>query len=104
MANRTATNPIYIDQFNADVTIAAEGIPITVTKIIVLSVADGDVFSLDDARGNVVVRWTQTGGGDTFEIDFGSGFTFSNGLVLDVSDCTGMVATDGTDAMWVYQA
>lgn len=103
MANRLKTNPIYLDIFNADATIAAAGKPLVIRKIRCVSVADGDIFRLEDAKGNIIVHMVNTGGADTFEMDFGdSGQKFTEGVVLDVSDCTGMAATDGTDAAWIY--
>ena len=105
MANRLNSNPIYYDQFDADATLAAKGTPITISKIIVLSAANDDLFQLEDGNGNVIVYGKQgaAGAGYTYEIDFpGKGQRFNNGVIIDESDCTGMDATDGTDAVWLY--
>jgi len=104
MANRLTTNPIYFDQFNADVILAAEGLPFVVRKIRLLSVADGDYFQLEDSAGNILFKMVQTGAADVVEVDFGDeGFNFGNrGVVIDYTDCTGLAATNGTDAVWIY--
>ena len=104
MANRTSTNPIYIDQFDADVTLAAQGKVFIVKKIRLLSVADGDIFQLENPAGEVLFKMVQTGAGDVVEVDFGdAGFNLGNdGVVIDFSDCTGLAATDSTDAVWIY--
>jgi len=103
MANRLNTNPIYIDIFNADVTIAKKGVPVTITKIVMLSAADGDIFRLEDEAGNRLVHMVNLGAADTQTEDFnGKGLRCNSGLAIDVSDCTGMAATDGTDAVWIY--
>ena len=101
MANRLNTNPIYIDIFNADVTIVKKGVPVTITKIVMLSAADGDIFRLEDEAGNRLVHMVNTGAADTVSEDF-KGLRCNNGVAIDVSDCTGMAATDGTDAVWIY--
>jgi len=101
MANRLNTNPIYIDIFNADVTIAKKGVPVTITKIVMLSAADGDIFRLEDEAGNRLVHMVNTGAADTVSEDF-KGLRCNSGLAIDVSDCTGMAAVDGTDAVWIY--
>lgn len=107
MANRLTSNPIYFDQFGTDVTLAKRGTPLTVTKIRWISVDDGDVFQLEDAAGNVIfkdVGDTTTGTDSAVwrEVNFAGGFTFGEGVVIDVSDCAGMAATNGTDAVWIY--
>lgn len=105
MANRLKTNPIYFDVFNADATLASGKDPFIVTKIRMLSVTDGDDFQLEDIDGNVLFHMSNiSGGADVDEVDFGpDGFDFGgNGVVIDVTDCTGMAATDGTDAVWIY--
>lgn len=107
MANRLKSNPIYFDQFNANATLAAVGNSFIVKKIRMLSAADGDDFQLEDDAGNVLFHMSNNNGGaDVTEVDFGDeGFNFGNkGVIVDVSDCTGMAATDGTDAVWVYLA
>jgi hypothetical protein len=107
MANRLQANPIYFDIFNADATLAEPGIPFIVKKIRMLSVADGDDFQLENQAGEVIFHMSNNqGGADVTEVDFGdSGFDFGRqgkGVYIDVSDCTGMAATDGTDAVWFY--
>lgn len=104
MANRTSGNIFYIDQFNADVALAAVDLPFIVRKIRMKSAVDGDVFQLEDIAGNILLPMVQTGAGDIVEVDFGDeGFNFGNrGVIIDVSDCTGMTAVDGTDAVWIY--
>ena len=103
MANRLTKNPIYFDQFNADATLADEGSPLKIRKIVALSVDDGDVFQLQDAKGNVIVYMKNTSAGDTFETYFADeGQAFTDGVRIDVSACTGMAATNGTDAVWIY--
>jgi hypothetical protein len=105
MANRVQANPIYIDQFNADVELAANGIDFIVKKIVVLSAAAGDIFRLENEQGDYLVHITNNGGNARHtEMDFGDkGFNFGNkGVKIDVSDCTGMAGTDGTDAVWIY--
>lgn len=104
MANRLTTNPIYVDQFDADVTLAAKGTPLKIQKIVCVSAGDGDIFRLEDSAGNILVHMVNTGAADMFELDFGSGIKFTDGVAIDVSDCTGMAATDGTDAVWIYLA
>ena len=101
MTNRLKSNPIYFDGFNADATLSETNL--CVKKIRVLSAGDGDIFKLEDNDGNVVFDIVNTGAADTVECDFGDeGFIFSNGVLIDVSDCTGMATTDGSDAVWVY--
>lgn len=104
MANRLTANPIYFDQFNADATLANKGVSLVISKIRVLSVADADVFQLEDTLGNIIVYGKQTSAGDTYDIDFSTPQRFNEGVIIDVSDCTGMAATDGTDAVWIYLA
>lgn len=106
MANRLKSNPIYFDQFDADVTLAEINNPFHIRKIRMRSVADGDYFRLEDIDGNVLFQMVQTGADDIVEVDFGKdGFNFGNkGIIIDVSDCTGMVAIDGTDAVWIHLA
>lgn len=104
MANRLASRIIYFDQFDADVTLASVGNQFIVKKIRYKSVADGDIFRLEDVDGNRIFEDIQTSAGDFRDIDFGDkGYDFgSRGVIIDVSDCTGMAATDGTDAVWIY--
>ena len=104
MANRTNSKIIYVDLFDADVTIAEEGRDFIVRKIRCISAADGDIFRLEDSVGNRLLHMVNLGANDAFEVDFGDkGYNFGNkGIVIDVSDCTGMAATDGTDAVWIY--
>src|SRR3990167_538450 len=104
MANKLTGKIIYVDQFDADVELAPEGEPFIIKKIRCLSAADGDIFRLEDISGNRLLHMVNNGANDTFEVDFGpDGYNFGNkGLVIDVSDCTGMAATDGTDAAFIY--
>jgi len=106
MANRLKSNPIYFDIFNADADLAAHGNAFIVKKIRWKSVADGDIFRLENFNNEVIFEDIQTAAGDWREEDFGDeGFNFgSNGVRIDVSECTGMVATDGTDAAYFYIA
>ena len=106
MANKLTGKIIYVDQFDADVELAPEGEPFIVKKIRVLSVADGDIFRLEDISGNRLLHMVNKGANDDFEVDFGiDGYDLGNkGVIIDVSDCTGMVAIDGTDAVWIYLA
>ena len=85
MANSLTTNPIMLDTFNADVTIAANNI--TVKQIVFWSTNADDKLVLEDKLG-VTNVWLQLATAkDTFVLDFGEcGFTFTNGLVMDVSD------------------
>lgn len=104
MANNLTDKVIYVDQFDADVTLANEGETFIVKKIRCLSAADGDIFRLEDVSGNRLIHMVNKGANDDFEVDFGDeGYNLGNkGVVIDVSDCTGMIATDGTDAVWIY--
>ena len=104
MANRLNRKIIYIDQFDADVTLAAVGLDFCVKKIILRSVASGDVFQFEDVDGNVMLPLTQTASNGTVESYFGDkGYNFGGkGVIVDVSDCTGLANTDGTDAVWIY--
>jgi hypothetical protein len=103
MANSLKTNPIYIDQFDADVTLTAKGVPLVITKVVMLSATDGDILRLEDVAGNRILHMVNIGGADTVSEDFDS-WRCMDGVVIDVSDCTGMAATDGTDAIWIYLA
>lgn len=104
MANDLTGKIIYVDQFDTDVTLANEGESFIIKKIRCLSVADGDIFRLEDISGTRLIHMVNKGANDDFEVDFGlDGYNFGNkGVVIDVSDCTGMAATDGTDAVWIY--
>lgn len=106
MANRTGQNVDYIDQFNADVNLVDPSAPYFIKKIRLLSAAQWDLFLLEDYNGNVLFRMeNSTGNARMTEVDFGDeGFNFGgNGLRIDVSDCTGLAATDGSDAVWIYK-
>ena len=95
----------YVDQFNADVVLAAEGAAFIVQKVVLISAAAGDILRFEDSAGNRILHITNNGGNARHtEIDFGpNGYNFGNrGVVIDVSDCTGLAATDGTDALFVY--
>lgn len=74
-----------LDTFSSDVTIATG--PITVKKIVFWSTNADDKLVLEDRLG-VTNVWIQLATAkDTFDLDFGEGgFTFQNGLVMDVSD------------------
>ncbi len=102
MANRLKTNPIYFDQFDADAIFAAKGATLIIKKIRLLSAADGDILQLENEAGDVIFHIVQTGNADTVECDFGEGQVFNEGVQVDVSACTGIAGTDGTDAMWIY--
>lgn len=106
MANRTGTNPIYVDQCNADVTLAGRGVTFIVKKIRLLSATQWDLFFLHDLEGNSLFRMENSlGNARMTEVDFGpEGFDFGNskGVMIDVSLCTGWAGTDGTDAVWIY--
>jgi hypothetical protein len=101
MANRLTTNPIYVDQFNADVVIAEKGRSLVITKVVILSASDGDIFQLEDGLGNHILHMVNTGAADTVSEDFDE-WRCSDGVQIDVSECTGMAATNGTDAVWIY--
>lgn len=105
MANRLLANPIYFDQFDTDATLAAAGTHFVVKKIRMLSATDGDDFKLENDKGDILFHMcNNSGNADVVEVDFGDdGFDFgTNGVLIDVSDCTGMEGTDGTDAVWIY--
>lgn len=104
MANDVTGRIKYIDQFDADVTLASEGQDFIIQKIRVLSAADGDIFRLENISGVRLFHIVNTGAADTVECDFGpKGYNFGNkGVIIDVSDCTGMTATDGSDAVWIF--
>jgi len=106
MANRIGHKIDYVDAFDADTTLAAVGTNYIVKKIRMLSAADGDIFRLEDVAGNRLLHMVQSGNADVVEVDFGDeGFNFgNNGVIIDFSDCTGMAATNGTDAVWIYKA
>ena len=97
MANDVASNPITIDTWSADITISES--PVTVKKIVFKSAADGDIMVLENKHGTQVAWLTQTGAADTVELDFGEGFKFTEGLQIDVSDCTGI---GSSDLLWIY--
>ena len=106
MANRLTSNPIYFDEFDTDTTLAAPGMPFKVKKIRMLSAAQWDLFLLENFEGEVIFTMENSvGNARRTEVDFGpDGFDFGGpkGVRIDVSDCTGMAATDGTDAIWIY--
>lgn len=106
VANRTKEKIVYIGTFAADVTLCDPGQDFIVEKIVVLSAADGDIFQVEEFEGgNVVLHMVNTGNADTVEIDFPGGFNLASakkGLKIDITDCTGMAGTDGTDAVWFY--
>ncbi len=105
MANRLKGKIIYFDQFGTDTELAAVGEHFIVRKIRMLSAAAGDDFKLVDKDGDIIFHMSNTeSNADVVEVDFGrDGFDFGNGRVfIDVSLCTGMAGTDGTDAVWIY--
>lgn len=86
MANSTTTNPIVIDTFNADVTISTT--PITVSSIVFWSTNADDKLVMEDVKG-VTNVWLQIATAkSTLPWTPAKPFTFTNGLVLDVSDGT----------------
>jgi len=97
MANNVVSNPIVIDTWSADITISES--PVTVRKIVFKSAADGDIMVFENKLGVQVAWLVQTGAADTVELDFGDGFKFSEGLQIDVSDCTGI---GSGDLVWIY--
>ena len=95
-ANSTATNPIIIEIFDADITISAT--PITVKAITFHSAAAADVFALQDGlliTSHVMVGLAQTVNGGSMILDFGpNGFTFPS-LYFDTSEVnSGLSAND----------
>ena len=105
MANRLTSNPLYFDQFDADANLAGIGQSFIVKKIRLLSAAQWDLFFLENMEGELLFRMENSvGNARMTEVDFGpKGFDFGNkGVRIDVSDCTGLAATDGTDAVWLY--
>ena len=106
MSNRLTSNPIYFDQFNAVSILAEKGQHFIVKKIRIVAVADGDLFLLEDLAGKVLYRSVHLGAADVEGDDFGDdGFDFGangNGVQINYANCTGMAATDGTDAVWFY--
>ena len=107
MANKTNTNPIFIDTWNADVVLAAKGTPLKIRKILMFSATAGDKFALDNAITDTAGAYstqifmaTTQADGKTHEVDFGEdGWCLDNGCVIDVSDCTGYGAND---LVWIY--
>lgn len=55
MANNLDTNPIIIDTFSAHITIRPKSRPINVTKVELISAADGDILTLEDGNDNPVI-------------------------------------------------
>ena len=105
MPNRLKGKIIYFDLFDVNQELAKPGTDFIVKKIRQLSATDGDDFQLEDKDGNVLFHMSNNNGNaDVGEVDFGEeGYNFGNaGVYIDVSDCTGMAATDGTDAVWIY--
>ena len=107
MANRTDGNPIFIDTWTSDVVLAADGVPITIKKILMFSATAGDKFALDQATYSTAGAYdkqifmaTTATGSRTHEVDFGEdGWRLDRGCVIDVSDCTGYGAND---LVWIY--
>lgn len=96
MANSIVRNPMFIDTWDADVTLSTT--PIKIKKIRLLSAAAGDLLYLEDKSGNQVALLIQETNGRVVELDFGNGQRF-NGLQIDVSDCTGL---GSGDKAWIY--
>ena len=108
MANRTTTNPMFIDTWTANVTLAAKDTPIVIRKIVMFSAAAGDKFALDsgssfDASKNPdkqIFMSTTVTNSHTHEVDFGDeGWRITEGVIIDVSDCTGY---SSGDLVWIY--
>ena len=106
MSNRTTQNPIFIDTFSTDVILAADGVPITILKIVMFSATAGDKFALDSAQTDAAGAYstqifmaTTATNARTHEVDFGEGLKLTRGCVIDVSDCTGYGAND---LVWIY--
>ena len=55
MSNNLNTNPIILDTFSAHVTIRPKSCPINVTKVELISAADGDKLTLEDGEDNPVI-------------------------------------------------
>lgn len=100
MANDINSNPIVLDTWGSDITIKSKGDPLCIKKIRLLSAADGDIFCFERQDGTQIFNMVQTGAGDVVEVDFGvSGQLFTDGVQVDVSDCTGLGASD---IVWIY--
>lgn len=101
MANNLNSNPITIDTFDADFALTR---PISIKKIVVISAADADVFSLkegQDDTGQEVVRVNQNSNLQA-ELDFGDrGFIFTKGLFFD-SSAVNAGLDNGTDKVIIY--
>lgn len=98
MSNSISRNPIFLDQMESDATIST--VPIKVYKIRIKTAADGDIFVLEDGKGNHVV-WMQTlGNGDPVEINFPNGQIF-DGLFFDEDDGNSSL-NNNTDLCWIY--
>lgn len=83
--------------------LAAKGSPLHISKIIFLSAAANDIFKLEDNEGNVIAHVVNNNGNaDTTTLDFDPPLACRNGVYIDGSDCTGLAAQDGTDAVWIY--
>jgi hypothetical protein len=100
MANRTVTNPIFIDTWTSDIVLANKDTPMTIRKIRLFSAAAGDIFALENAVGDQTLRLVQETNDRMVEVDFhDDGFKFSGGVTIDVSDCTGLGVGD---YVWIY--
>lgn len=98
MANVLTTNPISIDTFNADVTVAAARIK--VRKITLVSAAAGDDLVFIDTLNVPVVHMAQNVAGGMVSLDFGKeGHNFNNGFIYDTSASTGL---GSGDAVLIY--
>lgn len=107
MANRLTSNPIFIDTWTADIVLP---VGIRIAKIITFSATAGDKFAIDSAVTDTgglystqIHMHTTATGSRTDEVDFssflGGGWKYNNGMVIDVSDCSGYGAND---LVWIY--
>jgi len=85
MANVLTSNPIYLDTFSSDITIAAKQIKIRAISFI--STNADDKLVLEDNSGVPAVYIKLPTAKDSKAITFaGEGQVFNNGLICDVSD------------------
>ena len=97
MANSITSNPIIIDTWSADIVLSKAGESFMVEQIKLLSAADADIVAFDNAAGTKIWQMVQTGASDV--VDDYIVFNFSDGVTIDVSDCTGLGAGD---ILWIY--
>ena len=55
MANDLTTNPIYLDTFSSDITLAAAGKPLHIKSVSFRGTAN-DVFTIEDGAGTNIVN------------------------------------------------